>query len=156
MPATCDVPVTKARARCLGCIVSCVKVTSKLSHSVFLGSNAKISSRRHPHDRGRIVGRRPDAGLLFRPAPCVCVERAGNVFVPRRDSFVYRVVVIRLALILKPVDKSGPGGTDRGGNDFDILVANRKIGLVFICCTPRAMSAKDPKRTLDPLRLLVG
>jgi len=84
------------------------------------------------------------------------VERAGNVFVLRRDSFVYRVVVIRVALILKPVDKSGPGGIDWGGNDFDVLVAGRRIGRFFICCTPRAMSAKDPKRTLDPLRLLVG
>ena len=146
----------KARAKCLGCVVNWAKITSKLSHSAVLGPNAKTNSCRHPDHRGRIVGRRPSAGLLFRPAPCVCVERTGNVFVHGRDSFVYRVVVIRVALILKPVDKSGPGGTDRGGNDFDILVANRKIGLVFICCTPRAMSAKDPKRTLDPLRLLVG
>jgi hypothetical protein len=89
----------KAKARRLGCIVSCVRITSKLSHSVFLGSNAKTSSCRHAHYRGRIVGRRPGAGLLFRPAPCVCVERAGNVFVPRRDSFVYRVVAIRVALV---------------------------------------------------------
>ena len=91
----------KARARRLGCIVSCVRITSKLSHSVFLGSNAKTNSCRHAHYRGRIVGRRPGAGLLFRPAPCVCVERAGNVFVPRRDSFVYRVVAIRVALVLR-------------------------------------------------------
>jgi hypothetical protein len=87
------------KARRLGCIVSCVRITSKLSHSVFLGSNAKTGSCRHAHYRGRIVGRRPGAGLLFRPAPCVCVERAGNVFVPRRDSFVYRVVAIRVALV---------------------------------------------------------
>jgi hypothetical protein len=29
------------------------------------------------------------------------VERAGNVFVPRRDSFVYRVLAIRVALVLR-------------------------------------------------------
>jgi hypothetical protein len=46
------------------------------------------------------------------------VERAGNVFVFRRDSFVDWVVVIRVALILKPADKGRPGGTDWGGNDF--------------------------------------
>ena len=35
-------------------------------------------------------------------SPSVCVERAGNVFVPRQVSFVYRVVVVRVALISNP------------------------------------------------------
>jgi hypothetical protein len=58
------------------------------------------------------------------------VERTGNVFVPGRDSFVYRVVVIRVALILKKTASIYRIGA--GDDDYTVLDGDRVIGRIFL------------------------
>jgi hypothetical protein len=58
------------------------------------------------------------------------VERTGNVFVPGRDCFVYRVVVIRVALILKKTASIYRIGA--GDDDYTVLDGDRVIGRIFL------------------------
>jgi hypothetical protein len=61
------------------------------------------------------------------------VERAGSVFVPGRSSFFYRVVVIRVALILKHANKNRLGAIEWGPNDFDVWTMIAAVLVEYFC-----------------------
>ncbi|MGA9036454.1 MAG: hypothetical protein WB505_12670 [Pseudolabrys sp.] len=119
------------RSKRLGSVVRCVKIVPKVGHSVFLGSNGKISSCRHERYRSRFAGRSFGAGLLFRLAAGICVERGGNVFVPGRNFFVYRVVANQVTLILKTT-RSQYGSPFNDSNDYVVLNDGHVIGRIML------------------------
>jgi len=53
------------------------------------------------------------------------VGRAGTIFVPERNSFFHWIVVVRVALVLKHVNKNHFGAIDWGSNDFDVVDGRR-------------------------------
>ena len=95
----------------------------------------------YPRYRGRLNNRGPGAGLLFRPAAAISVERACTVFVLGGNVFNHRgAVTLPVMLILKPTGSYY--GQLWSDDDYVVLDNSRAcVGRIFV--TPAAPSDRN-------------